>query len=256
MCTQTNSFFIDLNGEVRREGSIKGAMMEFLLSREEVERMIQFDNKALAAMFASNSIIRLCLQLKNTGFNNIGEVFDCIKEYNIKNCKNWTPTFDSGLDCNGNNVFKHYTDVEIEEFCKRLITNKSSSGTNSLKTSKPYINLWDMFCINVINCHYNETDKINAYFISMGIDINDPDKCRDFMFQWLIDELVAVHSDLTSALLELKSLKQSTPPNPAPGSFTIDSGTLVACLEDDKQKLEARLAKANAALKAAGLEEV
>lgn len=254
MCTQTNSFFIDLNGEDRREGSIKGAMMAFLLSREEIERMIQFDNKVLAAMFASNSILHLCLQLKNTGFNNIGEVFDSIKEYNIKNRKNWTATFDSGLDSNGNNVFKHYTDAEIEEFCKCLITNKSSAGTN-LKTSKSYINLWEMFCINVIGCHYNETDKINAYFVSMGIDINNPDKCRDFMFQWFIDELVAVHSDLNKALLEIKSLKQSTP-NPVPGSFTIDSATLVACLEQDKQNLEARLAKANAALKAAGLKEV
>ena len=194
-----------------------------------------------------------------------------MNEYDYKNLRDVCEVINITIDDDGNIDYHCCEDTTSVDTIDKITSKLSfgdtattkSSGTNSLKTSKVYINLWEVFCINVISCHYNETDKINAYFISMGIDINDPDKCRDFMFQWFIDEFVAVHSDLTAALLELKSLKQSTPPNPAPGSFTIDSGTLVACLEQDKacleqdkQNLEARLAKANAALKAAGLEEV
>lgn len=201
----------------------------------------------------------------NTLIQHIYLIISCMNDYGYKNLRDVCGAINITIDNNGNIDYHCGEDTTIINTIDKITSRISfgdtattkSSGTNSLKTSKPYINLWDMFCINVINCHYNETDKINAYFVSMGIDINDPDKCRDFMFQWLIDELVAVHSDLTSALLELKSLKQSqSTPTPAPGSFTIDSGTLVACLEQDKQNLEARLAKANAALKAAGLEEV
>jgi hypothetical protein len=195
-----------------------------------------------------NSIKRIVERMNEHNFKNIKEVFDCV---------------DVTIDNNGNIDYHcagYVDEVDtVDKIASKLNFGGNTSkvsNTNSLKTSKAYINLWEMFCINVISCHYNETDKINAYFISMGIDINDPDKCRDFMFQWFIDELVAVHSDLNSALLELKALKQSSTPNPTPGSFTIDSGTLVACLEQDKQNLEARLAKANAALRAAGLEEV
>lgn len=199
----------------------------------------------------------------NSIINHINLVIGYMNDYGYKNLRDVCSAINITIDNNGNIDYHCSGDMTsidtINKITSRLTfgdtATTKSSGTN-LKTSKSYINLWEMFCINVISCHYNETDKINAYFISMGIDINDADKCRDFMFQWFIDELVAVHSDLTAALLELKSLKQSTPPNPAPGSFTIDSGTLVACLEQDKQNLEARLAKANAALKAAGLEEV
>jgi hypothetical protein len=187
-----------------------------------------------------------------------------MNEYGYKNLRDVCAAINITIDSNGNIDYHCGEDTTIINTIDKITSRISfddtattkSSGTNSLKTSKAYINLWEMFCINIIGCHYNETDKINAYFVSMGIDTNDTDKCRDFMFQWFIDELVAVHSDLNSALLELKALKQSSTPNPTPGSFTIDSGTIVACLEQDKQKLEARLAKANAALKAAGLEEV
>lgn len=199
----------------------------------------------------------------NSIINHINSAIDYMNEYGYKNLRDVCAAINITIDNNGNIDYHCAEDTTcidtIDKITSRLsfgdTATTKSSGTN-LKTSKTYINLWEMFCINVIGCHYNETDKINAYFISMGIDINDADKCRDFMFQWFIDELVAVHADLTKALLELKSLKQQSTPSPAPGSFTIDSGTIVACLEQDKQKLEARLAKANAALKAAGLEEV
>lgn len=188
---------------------------------------------------------------------------DYMNDYGYKNLRDVCEVINITIDNDGNIDYHCGGDTTSVDTIDKITSKLSfgdtattkSSGTN-LKTSKTYINLWEMFCINVISCHYNETDKINAYFISRGIDINNPDKCRDFMFQWFIDELVAVHSDLNKALIELKTLKQSSTPNSTPGSFTIDSGTIVACLEQDKQKLEARLAKANAALKAAGLEEV
>lgn len=197
----------------------------------------------------------------NSIINHINLAIGYMNDYGYKNLRDVCEVINITIDDDGNIDYHCAGDMTsidtIDKITSKLsfgdTTTTKSSGTNSLKTSKAYINLWEMFCINVIGCHYNETDKINTYFISMGIDINNSDKCRDFMFQWFIDELVAVHSDLNSALIKLKSLQQSTP---TPGSFTIDSGTVVACLEQEKQALEARLAKANAALKAAGLEEV
>lgn len=135
------------------------------------------------------------------------------------------------------------------------ITPSTLTAAEYFANSDAYKEIKKVFALN----NNITIDQIPDYLTSQGL-LEDAAIRTDSILSWFYNTTYETckKKDMEIANLnnQLNMMSSNSVPDTPVTSLTIDAATHVAMLEKDMQILEARLKRANEALKAAGLEEV
>ena len=201
---------------------------------------------------AGDSILTMiCCAANNMvdyGYGNISEVLsEC-------NCTVRGDVID--YNCGGN-----YPNVNSVSKINRMFTIGNGTTTSTLTAAEYFANsdaykeIKKAFALN----HNIMVEQIPDFLTSQGIP-EDAAIRTDIIISWFFNTTYETckNKDVEIANLtnQLNMMSSNSVPDKPVTSLTMDAATHVAMLEKDIQILEARVKRANEALKAAGLEEV
>jgi hypothetical protein len=204
----------------------------------------------LAAMIATKYAVWLSCAIERTGFNDFKTVLETAKRFLSIN-KDWIP-------CSWDYYSGKYVGLSFESLENDFGCNASQSTLTAAEyfaNSDAYKEIKKAFALN----HNITVEQIPDFLTSQGIP-EDAAIRTDIIISWFFNTTYETckNKDVEIANLtnQLNMMSSNSVPDKPVTSLTMDAATHVAMLEKDIQILEARVKRANEALKAAGLEEV